>query len=113
MERGVGLSVRSGWMMGKGQNLRSGYIFIYVKQAEFLLKSIYSTRLFFFTLTRIEIDFIESLGYFWPEKLFYACRVYIYDQKLQWFQSEGNEVPAKETNWSAFEQEPPIQYFRF
>ena len=56
MGRGVGLSVRSGWMMGKGQNLRSGYIFIYVKQAEFLLKSIYSTRLlFFFTLTRIEI----------------------------------------------------------
>ena len=56
MGRGVGLSVRSGWMMGKGQNLRSCYIFIYVKQAEFLLKSIYSTRLFFFfTLTRIEI----------------------------------------------------------
>ena len=50
MGRGVGLSVRNGWMMGKGQNLRSGYIFIYVKQAEFLLKSIYSTRLFFFYL---------------------------------------------------------------
>ena len=49
----------------------------------------------------------------WPEKLFYACRVCIYDQKLQWFQSEDNEVPAKETDWSAFEQEPPIQYFRF
>ena len=28
MGRGVGLSVRGGWMMGKGQNLRSGYIFI-------------------------------------------------------------------------------------
>ena len=31
MGRGVGLSVRSGWMMGKGQNLRSGYILIYVE----------------------------------------------------------------------------------
>ena len=29
--REVGLSVKGGWMMGKGQNLRSGYIFIYVK----------------------------------------------------------------------------------
>ena len=48
-----------------------------------------------------------------PEKLCYVCRVYINDQKLQWFQSEDNEVPAKKTNWSGFEQEPPIQYFRF
>ena len=48
-----------------------------------------------------------------PEKLCYVCRVYIFDQKLQWFQSEDNEVPAKETNWSGFEQEPLIQYFRF
>ena len=47
-----------------------------------------------------------------PEKL-YVCRAYIYDQKLQWFQSEDNEVLAKETNWSGFEQESPIQYFRF
>ena len=52
-------------------------------------------------------------SYYWPEKLFYACRVYIYDQKLQWFQSEDNEVPAKKTHWSAFKREPPIQYFRF
>ena len=28
---GGGLSVRGGWVRGKGQNLRSGYIFIYVK----------------------------------------------------------------------------------
>ena len=42
--------------------------------------------------------FIESLGYYWPEKLFYVCRVSIYDQKLQWFQSEDNEVPTKETD---------------
>ena len=31
MGRGVGLSARGGWMMGKGQNMRSGYIFIDVK----------------------------------------------------------------------------------
>ena len=48
-----------------------------------------------------------------PEKLFYACLVYIYDLKLKWFQSEDNELPAKETTWSGFEQEPLMQYFRF
>ena len=45
-----------------------------------------------------------------PEKLFYASRVYIYDQK--WFQSEDNEVPAKEANWSGFALKPPIQFLR-
>ena len=49
----------------------------------------------------------------WHEKLFCACRVYIYDQKLYWFQSEDNEVPAKEANWSGFELERPIQFLRF
>ena len=39
--------------------------------------------------------------------------LYIHNQKLQRFQSEGNKVPAKETSWSALEQERPIQYFRF
>ena len=48
-----------------------------------------------------------------PKKLWNVCRVYICDQKLQWFQSEDNEVPAKEKKWPGFEQEPPIQYFRF
>ena len=28
-------------------------------------------------------------------------------------QREDNGVPAKETKWSDFEQEPPLQYFRF
>ena len=47
------------------------------------------------------------------EKLFYACRVYIYDHKLYWFQSEDNEAPATKANWSGFELEPPIQCLRF
>ena len=47
------------------------------------------------------------------QKLSYAIRVYIYDQKLSWFQSEDNEVPAKEANWSGFELEPPVQFLGF
>ena len=40
-ERGDGgLFVRGGWMRGNGQDMRSLYIFISVKWAEYLLKSI-------------------------------------------------------------------------
>ena len=33
--------------------------------------------------------------------------------RSEWFQSEDNEVPAKEANRSGFELEPPIQFLRF
>ena len=44
-----------------------------------------------------------SVTDYWPKKLSFMCCVCIFDQKLQWFQSEDNKVPAKETNWSGFE----------
>ena len=46
------------WDEGKGQNLRSGYIFIYVKWAEFISKSIcihILCQIICVTLTRIEV----------------------------------------------------------
>ena len=58
-ERGDGgLLVKGGWMRGKGQTMRSRYIFISVKQAEYLLKSICIRMLHqivFVPSTRIEI----------------------------------------------------------
>ena len=32
---------------------------------------------------------------------------------LQWFQSKDNEITVKETNWTGFELETPIQFLRF
>ena len=58
-ERGDrGLLVRGGWMRGNGQDMGSRYIFISVKWAEYLLKSI-CIRMFhqiiFVTITRLNL----------------------------------------------------------
>ena len=58
-KRGDGsLLVRGGWMRGNGQDMRSRYIFITVKWAEYLLKSISIRRLhqiIFVTLTQLNL----------------------------------------------------------
>ena len=53
-----GLLVRGGWMRGNGQDMRSLYIFISVKWAEYLLKSICIRMLhqiIFVTLTQLNL----------------------------------------------------------
>ena len=58
-ERGDGgLLLRCGWMRGNGQDMRSLYIFISVKWAEYLLKSICIRMLhqiIFVTLTQLNL----------------------------------------------------------